>query len=193
MKKNLKIILGIIVGIVLCFVIDLIFIFTFNRPLFAVRENIGDSVNIIYRGIFYDTYNCQDISMVQIKSKSSKFSCNIKEDNLFDGIYINWYLEIDEENKYILCDNEEKNIESGLCYVGTYSIPKGDILKNPTIELYLDHYYKDGDYIAADIIAPTIINLERNEKYKGNIISIEKNSKEIYLIKLFEHIKYNFN
>ena len=189
MKKSLKIILGIIVGIVLCFVIDLIFIFTFNRPLFAVRENNGN----IYIGIFYDTYNCHEFSMPQIKSKLSKFNCTVKEDNLLDGIKVNWYIEFDEENNYILCDNEDKDIVDGVCYMGSYAIPKGDILKNPTIELYLDHYYKDGDYIAADIIAPTIINLERNEKYKGNIISTEKNSKEIYLIKLFEHIKYNFN
>jgi len=193
MKKSLKIILGIMIVIVLCFVIDLIFVFTLNRPLFAVRENNGDSAYIIYRGIFYDTYNCHEFSMPQIKSKLSKFSCAVKEDNLLGGIEVNWYIELDEDNDYILCNNEDKDIVNGVCYIGNYAIPSGDILKNATIELYLDHYYKDGDYIAADIVGPTIINLERNEKYKGNIVSIEKRSKEVYLIKLYEQIKYNFN
>ena len=59
MKKSLKIILGIIVGIVLCFVIDLIFIFTFNRPLFAVRENNGNKyIGIVMIHIIVMNFQC---------------------------------------------------------------------------------------------------------------------------------------
>lgn len=76
-KSSLKIILGIIVTIILCFILDFISIFSLNRPLFAIREDNGDSVNIIYRGIFYDTYNCIEYSVPQIKSKGTKFTCSI--------------------------------------------------------------------------------------------------------------------
>lgn len=192
MKKILKIILSLFFLIILCIVIDLVCIFNFNRPLFAIRENNGDSFNIVYRGIFYDTYNCGEFSMAQIKSKSSKFNCSATEDNLLNKVDVNWYIELDEENNYILCDNEDKDIDSGICYIGTYAIPNGDVLKNVTIELYLDHYYKNGDYIAVDLIGPTILNLERDKKYKGDIISIEKQTNKIYYIKLFNKIKYNF-
>jgi len=193
MKKGLKIVFGIIIVIVLCLVIDLICVFTLNSPLFAVRENNGDSVDIIYRGVFYDTYNCHELSKPQIKSKSSKFSCSIKKNNSLDVIEINWYIDFDEDNDYILCDNEDKDIDNGVCYIGNYKIIGGEISKNPTIELYLDHYYKDGGYIAVDVDGPRTINLEHNEKYKNNIISIEKRSEEVYLINLVEQIKYDFN
>lgn len=71
MKKWLKITLGVIGGIVLLFIIDLICIFTINRPLFAIKK---DNVNV-YKGIFYDTYNCLEFSVPQIKPKGTKFSC----------------------------------------------------------------------------------------------------------------------
>lgn len=62
-------------AITLLFGIDLICIFTINKPLFAIKEDNGDSVNSIYRGLFYDTYNCHEYSMPQIKIKGSKFIC----------------------------------------------------------------------------------------------------------------------
>ena len=82
MKKNLKIVVGILMVIILYFVIDFICIFTINKPPFAVKEDNGDLVNIIYRGLFYDTYNCIEYSVPQIKSKVAKFTCsiNVKED-----------------------------------------------------------------------------------------------------------------
>ena len=106
---------------------------------------------------------------------------------------INWYIQLDEDNDYILCDNEDNDIDNGVCYIGNYHITSGDIEKNVSIELYLDHYYKDGGYIAVDVDGPRTINLEHNEKYKNNIISIEKRSEEVYLINLVEQIKYDFN
>lgn len=77
MKKWLKITLGTIGIIVLCIIIDLISIFTFRKPLFAVKQDNGDSVDIIYKGLLYDTYNCHDNSLIQITHKGSKFSCAI--------------------------------------------------------------------------------------------------------------------
>lgn len=75
MKKYLKIIFGIIGLIVLLFVIDIVCIFTINRPLFAIQNDGGN----VYRGIFYDTYNCMEYSTPQIKAKGTKFTCsNVK-------------------------------------------------------------------------------------------------------------------
>lgn len=95
MKKCVKIILYIIGIIILIFIIDLICIFAINRPLFAIRTDNDDSINIIYRGLFYDTYNCEKHSTPQIKSKRSKFSCTI------DRTYIGEVKEIVDTTKDI--------------------------------------------------------------------------------------------
>ena len=73
MKKGIKIIIGIIVVIVLSIVIDLVCIFTINRPIFVVSEDYGSYA--IYKGIFFNTYNCPEYSIPQIKWKGTKFSC----------------------------------------------------------------------------------------------------------------------
>lgn len=106
---------------------------------------------------------------------------------------INWYIQFDEDNDYILCDNEDKDIDNGVCYIGNYHIASGEIEKNVSIELWLDHYYKDGGYAIVDIAGPRIINLERIEKYKNSVVSIEKETNEIYLVDLVEQIEYDFN
>lgn len=72
MKKWLKISLGIIGVIVLLVIIDLVVIFTFQRPLFAVK-GVTDSM---YKGLFYDTYVCDEFSIPQIKMKGTKFVCS---------------------------------------------------------------------------------------------------------------------
>lgn len=88
MKKYLKITLIVLGIIALCILIDFICIFTINRPLFAIRQDNGDSVNIIYKGILYDTYNCHEHSSMQIVFKGKNFSCdntiNIKKFNNYD-------------------------------------------------------------------------------------------------------------
>lgn len=55
--------------IILVIVIDLICVFTINRPLFAIKENNT------YKGIFYDVYECAEYSVPQIKIKGTKFNC----------------------------------------------------------------------------------------------------------------------
>lgn len=80
MKKFIKIFLIIIGIIILSIIIDLICIFTINRPLFAIKDDC-DCLYSIYKGIFYDTYNCPEYSVPQIKTKGTKFSCaNIRID-----------------------------------------------------------------------------------------------------------------
>jgi len=80
--KILKIILISIGIIVLGVIVDITCVFTINRPIFAVREDNGDSINVIYRGLFYDTYNCAEYSMPQIKSKGDKIACSTIRINL---------------------------------------------------------------------------------------------------------------
>lgn len=75
MKKWIKITLGIICGIILLLVIDLVCIFTINKPLFATKEDNSDSVNLVYKGLLYDTYICHEHSVPQIKIKGTKFNC----------------------------------------------------------------------------------------------------------------------
>ena len=75
MKKKVRIILSIICMIILTIIIDLVCIFTINKPLFAVKDKNG----YVYRGLFYDTYNCREYSVPQIKFKGTKFTCtNVK-------------------------------------------------------------------------------------------------------------------
>lgn len=69
MHKYLKIILIIIISIVLLVVIDLVCIFTINRPIIAIKK--GNA----YYGIFYDSYDCTEYPILQIKPKGTKFYC----------------------------------------------------------------------------------------------------------------------
>lgn len=71
MKKWMKITLGVIGLIILLLVIDLICVFTINRPLLAIKKDNGS----VYRGIFYDTYNCAEYSIPQVKRKGLKLAC----------------------------------------------------------------------------------------------------------------------
>lgn len=71
MKKWLKITFVVIGGFILLFIMDIICIFTINRPLLALKKDNGT----IYKGVFYDTYNCPEFSVPQIKVKGTKFHC----------------------------------------------------------------------------------------------------------------------
>lgn len=102
MSKKIKIILCIICGLILLFLVDILSIFVFNKPIFAIKEDNGDSTNRIYRGVFYDTYNCLEYSVPQIKSKKSKFTCaveSIKTDDYDDSDFNP--TEIENVNVYI--------------------------------------------------------------------------------------------
>lgn len=75
MKKVGKIILIIVAVLVLHTIIDLIAIYNFNRPVFAIK---GD--NYKYHGLFYDTYFCREYSAPFIKAKWNKYECIVNFD-----------------------------------------------------------------------------------------------------------------
>ena len=77
MKKIGNIILIIVAVIVLHTIIDLIAIYNFNRPVFAIK---GD--NYKYHGLFYDTYFCREYSAPFIKAKWNKYECIIPNENI---------------------------------------------------------------------------------------------------------------
>ena len=77
MKKWLKFILGIVGIIVLAIVIDLVCIFTINRPIFSQGEDYG--THAVYKGLFFNTYICPEFSTPQIKSKGAKYTCAVLE------------------------------------------------------------------------------------------------------------------
>lgn len=77
-SKILKIFLKAILVLFILFIIDIFCIFTINRPLFAYKVNNEN----LYKGIFYNVYNCDEYSKPQIKMKGSKFSCSFNNKNL---------------------------------------------------------------------------------------------------------------
>lgn len=70
MKKWIKVILGVLSGIIMLLVVDFLCIFTINRPIFAIKKDN------VYKGLLYDTYNCVEYSALQIKPKWTKFACS---------------------------------------------------------------------------------------------------------------------
>ena len=107
---------------------------------------------------------------------------------------VNWYVEFDKSNNYVMCDNKDFDNKNGICEVGTYKIIDGDYFeKNTIIELYLDHYYKDGNYIVADIIGPRNVNLERMEKYKYSRVFIDEQTNEIFNVSSISLDKLNYD
>ncbi len=82
-----KVLLGALCVLIVAIAMDLVSIYTRNKPVFVLSKNNDDSVNIVYKGILYDTYNCFTESMVHIKSKWSKYSCpELKMDNNVYGV-----------------------------------------------------------------------------------------------------------
>ena len=54
MKNWLKFTLVVICIIILTIIIDLIYVFTINRPIFSQGEDYG--THAIYKGLFFNTY-----------------------------------------------------------------------------------------------------------------------------------------
>ena len=107
---------------------------------------------------------------------------------------VNWYVEFDKNNNYVMCDNKDFDNKNGICKVGTYKILNGDYFeKNTTIELYLDHYYENSNHITTDIIGPRVVNLERMEKYKYSRVFIDNETNEIFNVVGISLDKLNYN
>lgn len=118
MKKWQKIILGIIGIIVLLFIIDLVCIFAIDRPIFAIKKDNGTA----YKGIFYDTYNCEEYSVPQIKAKGTKFTCKEK-------LKVKEIVDTTKEIKNFSCDQalekfheDEKYVYSWGCIKNKYML-----------------------------------------------------------------------
>lgn len=71
MKKILKLILIIFAFIIFYVVVDIFSIYTRSKPLFPVKGTLPN----MYVGIFYDTYNCAEYAVPQVKLKGTKFTC----------------------------------------------------------------------------------------------------------------------
>lgn len=90
MKKIIQSLLGIFAILAILIGLDIYSIYTKTKPIFILDEEI-DGLNKIYRGIFYDTYNCAEYSTLQIKLKNNKYNCpssenkNINNDNVSDS------------------------------------------------------------------------------------------------------------
>jgi len=80
MKKSLKVVLAVLGIIILTIVIDLVCIFTINRPIFSQAEDYG--THAIYKGLFFNTYNCPEYSLPQIKAKWNKFTCSVERTDI---------------------------------------------------------------------------------------------------------------
>ena len=74
MKKILNNIISILVILIILIGLDIYSIYNFNKPIFVLKEEIN-GLNKIYRGVFYDSYNCSEYSMIQIKIKGNKYNC----------------------------------------------------------------------------------------------------------------------
>ena len=81
-----KIFLGLGVTILILgisiFAIDMVSVYTLGKPVFAKKITSDDQINTIYKGIFFDTYNCIEYSVPQIKVKGVKFACTYGRDSL---------------------------------------------------------------------------------------------------------------
>lgn len=150
MKRWIKIILGIVGIAVFLFIIDIVCIFTINRPLFAIQNDGGN----VYKGIFYDTYNCSEYTVPQIKAKGTKFTCSdIKIDiskvvsikdtskNLEDFACAEMLESFYEDNDYTYYWNCIKNEYVIVEYESGYKEKVSDALKYGTITINdLDNY-----------------------------------------------------
>lgn len=71
MKTLLKVVLSVIGLVLIYIIVDLISIYTRNKPIFPIESSVSN----MYVGLFYDIYNCPEYSIPQIKFKGTKFAC----------------------------------------------------------------------------------------------------------------------
>lgn len=168
MKKWLKITLGVIGGIILLFAIDILCIFTINRPLFAIKEDNGDSVNLIYRGLFYNTYNCHEFATPQIKVKGAKYTCAVLE---FDA------------GSVVSIEDKTKNIEDFACdtvlekfYEDSNYTYYWNCMKN---EYMIVKYENDFEETISNALKYGTITINDLDRYNIDYIKENKNQEEL--------------
>ncbi len=158
MKRWIKITLGVFGIIILLFIIDIVCIFTINRPLFAKKID-----NSIYRGIFYDTYNCEEYSVPQIKAKKAKFTCSTVKINI---------------GKVISITDTSKNIKDFACAEALESFYEDEnytyywsCIKNKYIIVKYENGYKEK---VSDALKHGTITTQDLDTYNINYIKYEK-------------------
>lgn len=103
MKKWLKISLIVVGVFALCIILDIVSIYTRNKPIFAIKDDC-DCSEQVYRGLLYDTYNCLEYPTPQIKAKWNKFSCAVSNtQNIIIGKII------DIKDKYVVINGVSDN------------------------------------------------------------------------------------
>lgn len=110
-KVKFFLVTGIFTTIVLLFVVDILCISFFSRPLFAVRG----STPYMWKGLLYNTYICPEYTAPTIKLKGSKFSCSDNFTHKIDAVQSNatqcntspkLYYEESGRRVYIYCLDE---------------------------------------------------------------------------------------
>lgn len=139
MNKIIKFLLIVICSFIIIIGFDLICIFTINRPILAIQARTPYT----YTGLFYNTYNCPEYSMPQIKLKSTKFSCAVGSNNF---------------GKVINIIDKTKNIDNFVCaealeefYQDDNYIYYWNCIKNN----YIVVKYEDG---SSELVSDALIN-----------------------------------
>ena len=159
MKKTVKIILILIGIIILYFIVDLLFIFTLNRPLFMVKAKTPYT----YTGLFYNVYNCPEYSTPQIKSKGSKFSCAIDTTGVDEVLEI---VDTSKEIKDFMCAEALEQFYEDDKYEYYYSCMKGS---------FIIVKYKNGFQETVEVaLKNKTITISDLDKYNIDYIKYEK-------------------
>ena len=118
MKKVVKIIIFVLSIIILCLIVDLTCIFTIHRPIFAIPVRQPYT----YTGIFYNTYNCPEYPIPQIKSKGTKVACGITRTEFGKVLEI---VDTTKDIKNFTCDEALEGFYEDDKYNYFYSCMKG--------------------------------------------------------------------
>ena len=163
MKKSFKIILLIIVIIIICIIIDLICIFTINRPLFAIRTENEGAVNKVYKGLLYDTYDCPEYSIPQIKLKGTKFNCAVER------------IDIGKVTEIVDTTKDEKNFTCAEILEQFYEDENYDYFYNCTKGKYIIVKYESGyQETVENALKYETITIEDLESYNIDYITTNK-------------------
>lgn len=154
LKKWLKVIMGIIGVILLFIIIDMISIYTRNKPIFAIKGSTPNS----YNGLLYDTYLCSEYSTPQVKAKGTKYTCATNTIEIKQYTYTidtiettncnqekTLYMSIENQNVYTYClDNIKINDGFKTIELKDFYQENSKVLEEITNTLTLIETYKDG-------------------------------------------------
>lgn len=115
MKKWLKIVLIVVGTFTLCVVLDIVSIYTKNKPIFIFDRDKCGCFDKSYYGLLYDTFYCSNEDKVYIKFKGNKFSCiNSDNKNIIVGkiteIKDNYIFMVGLSNNNYIKNNSEAHI-----------------------------------------------------------------------------------